>query len=285
MSFLANATGAKSRFARRHSVPLSVVVAALTLALIVLAALFPTWWTGQSPLETDAVAVLQPPSSAHFFGTDQSGRDVFSRVIHGARYSLFVGFGATVIALSLGVLIGVGAALAPKVLAAGLSRAIDVLMAFPEFLLALLVIAIVGTGEASIPIAVALAALPAYARVARSETLVVVEAGYIRAARSLGVSPVAVVAKHVVPNILGPLLVMATIGVGTAIVTAAGLSFLGLGPQPPTPEWGIILSEGRNFLATAWWIALFPGLAIVATVISVSTVGRYLRSVNEVRIS
>lgn len=285
MSFLANATGAKSRFQRRHSVPVTVVVAALALALIVLAALFPTWWTGQSPLETDAAAVLQPPSSAHFFGTDQSGRDVFSRVIHGARYSLFVGFGATVIALSLGVLIGVGAALAPKVLAAGLSRAIDVLMAFPEFLLALLVIAIVGTGEASIPIAVALAALPAYARVARSETLVVVEAGYIRAARSLGVSPVAVLAKHVVPNILGPLLVMATIGVGTAIVTAAGLSFLGLGPQPPTPEWGIILSEGRNFLATAWWIALFPGLAIVATVISVSTVGRYLRSVNEVRIS
>jgi peptide/nickel transport system permease protein len=285
MSFLANATGAKSRFQRRHSVPVTVVLAALALALIVLAALFPTWWTGQSPLETDAAAVLQPPSSAHFFGTDQSGRDVFSRVIHGARYSLFVGFGATVIALSLGVLIGVGAALAPKVLAAGLSRAIDVLMAFPEFLLALLVIAIVGTGEASIPIAVALAALPAYARVARSETLVVVEAGYIRAARSLGVSPVAVLAKHVVPNILGPLLVMATIGVGTAIVTAAGLSFLGLGPQPPTPEWGIILSEGRNFLATAWWIALFPGLAIVATVISVSTVGRYLRSVNEVRIS
>lgn len=285
MSFLANATGAKSRFQRRHSVPVTVVLAGLALALIVLAAVFPTWWTGQSPLETDAAAVLQPPSSAHFFGTDQSGRDVFSRVIHGARYSLFVGFGATVIALSLGVLIGVGAALAPKVLAAGLSRAIDVLMAFPEFLLALLVIAIVGTGEASIPIAVALAALPAYARVARSETLVVVEAGYIRAARSLGVSPVAVLAKHVVPNILGPLLVMATIGVGTAIVTAAGLSFLGLGPQPPTPEWGIILSEGRNFLATAWWIALFPGLAIVATVISVSTVGRYLRSVNEVRIS
>lgn len=285
MSFLANATGAKSRFQRRHSVPVTVVLAALALALIVLAAVFPIWWTGQSPLETDAAAVLQPPSSAHFFGTDQSGRDVFSRVIHGARYSLFVGFGATVIALSLGVLIGVGAALAPKVLAAGLSRAIDVLMAFPEFLLALLVIAIVGTGEASIPIAVALAALPAYARVARSETLVVVEAGYIRAARSLGVSPVAVLAKHVVPNILGPLLVMATIGVGTAIVTAAGLSFLGLGPQPPTPEWGIILSEGRNFLATAWWIALFPGLAIVATVISVSTVGRYLRSVNEVRIS
>jgi peptide/nickel transport system permease protein len=209
---------------------------------------------------------------------------VFSRVVHGARYSLFVGFGATAIALTFGVLIGVGAALAPKAVAAGLSRGVDVLMAFPEFLLALLVIAVMGTGEASIPVAVALAALPAYARVARSETLVVAKAGYVRAARLLGSSPAKVLIKHVIPNIVGPLLVMATIGVGTAIVTASGLSFLGLGPQPPTPEWGIILSEGRNFLATAWWIALFPGLAIVATVISVSTLGRYLRSLNEVRI-
>lgn len=284
MSFLASVTAAKGRFVRTRAVPPSVVLAGFVFALIAVAAVAPSWWTGLSPLDTDAAAVLQPPSSAHFFGTDQSGRDVFSRVVHGARYSLFVGFGATAIALTFGVLIGVGAALAPKAVAAGLSRGVDVLMAFPEFLLALLVIAVMGTGEASIPVAVALAALPAYARVARSETLVVAKAGYVRAARLLGSSPAKVLIKHVIPNIVGPLLVMATIGVGTAIVTASGLSFLGLGPQPPTPEWGIILSEGRNFLATAWWIALFPGLAIVATVISVSTLGRYLRSLNEVRI-
>lgn len=285
MSFLASVTAAKIRFVTAHTVPVSVVVAGIAFALIVVAAVAPSWWTGLSPLETNAAAAFQPPSSTHIFGTDQSGRDVFSRVVHGAGYSLFVGFGATAIALMLGLIIGVGGALAPKALAGGLSRSLDVLMAFPEFLLALLVIAVMGTGEASIPVAVALAALPAYARVARSETLVVAEAGYIRAARSLGSSPTAVLVKHVIPNILGPLSVMATIGVGTAIVTASGLSFLGLGPQPPTPEWGIILSEGRNFLATAWWIALFPGLAIVATVISVSTLGRYVHSLNEVRVS
>lgn len=285
MSFLANDSRAHGHTGVRVNLSASVLVASLTLAVIVLAAVVPSWWTAVSPLDTDATAALQPPSGSHLFGTDQSGRDVFSRVVHGARYSLIVGFGATAIALVFGLLTGVGAALAPKVLRVGLSRLIDVLMAFPEFLLALLVIAVVGTGEASIPIAVALAALPAYARVARAETLVVAHTGYIRAARSLGCSPAAVLWRHIVPNILGPLLVMATIGVGTAIVTASGLSFLGLGPQPPTPEWGIILSEGRNFLATAWWIALFPGLAIVATVVSVSTLGRYFRSRSEVNTS
>jgi peptide/nickel transport system permease protein len=156
-------------------------------------------------------------------------------------------------------------------------------MAFPEFLLALVVIAIIGTGEVSIVIAVAAAAAPVYARVARVQTMVVARTGYVRAARSLGVYPGAIIVRHILPNTLGPLLVMATIGVGTAIVSAAGLSFLGLGPQPPTPEWGIILSEGRNFLGTAWWIAVFPGLAITATVIATSTVGRFLRYRSEGR--
>ncbi len=266
-------------------VPVGVLIASITLAVIILAAVAPHWLATLSPLETDARAALQPPSGTYLFGTDQSGRDVFSRVVHGARYSLVVGFGATAIAFFLGLVIGVSAALGPKWVSTLLSRSIDVLMAFPEFLLALLVIAVLGAGEVSIPIAVALAALPAYARVARSETLVVAQAGYIRSAQALGVSPAAVLWRHVIPNIVGPLLVMATIGVGTAIVTASGLSFLGLGPQPPTPEWGVILSEGRNFLATAWWVALFPGLAITATVISVSTLGRYLRSRREVRIS
>jgi peptide/nickel transport system permease protein len=247
------------------------------LALLVLAALFPWLLTAASPLQTDATAALQGPSAAHPFGTDQSGRDVFARVIYGARYSLAVGLGATVLALGAGLVIGISAGLAPRFLDGALSRTIDVLMAFPEFLLALVVIAVIGTGEVSIVFAVALAAVPAYARVARIQTMVVSRAGYVRAARSLGVHPFAVVVRHIIPNTLGPLWVMATIGVGTAIVSAAGLSFLGLGPQPPTPEWGVILSEGRNFLATAWWIAVFPGLAITAAVVTLSTLGRYLR--------
>lgn len=261
----------------RRVPPAGVLAAALMLALLVLAALFPWLLTAASPLQTDATAALQGPSATHPFGTDQSGRDVFARVIYGARYSLAVGLGATVLALGAGLVIGISAGLAPRFLDGALSRTIDVLMAFPEFLLALVVIAVIGTGEVSIVFAVALAAVPAYARVARIQTMVVSRAGYVRAARSLGVHPFAVVVRHIIPNTLGPLWVMATIGVGTAIVSAAGLSFLGLGPQPPTPEWGVILSEGRNFLATAWWIAVFPGLAITAAVVALSTLGRYLR--------
>jgi len=268
---------APRRSSARRVPPAGVLAAALMLALLVLAALFPWLLTTASPLQTDATAALQGPSAAHPFGTDQSGRDVFARVIYGARYSLAVGLGATALALGAGLVIGISAGLAPRFLDGALSRTIDVLMAFPEFLLALVVIAVIGTGEVSIVFAVALAAVPAYARVARIQTMVVSRAGYVRAARSLGVHPFAVVVRHIIPNTLGPLWVMATIGVGTAIVSAAGLSFLGLGPQPPTPEWGVILSEGRNFLATAWWIAVFPGLAITAAVVALSTLGRYLR--------
>lgn len=258
-------------------VPLGVLIAGVVFSVIVIAALAPSWLSSLDPLDTDPRGALEPPSASHLFGTDQSGRDVFSRVVFGARYSLAVGFGATAIAVLVGVAIGLAAVLGPRLLRGFLGRSIDVLMAFPEFLLALLVIAVLGTGEASIPVAVALAALPAYARVARSETLVVAQAGYIRSARALGVSPAVLLIRHVLPNIVGPIRVMATIGIGTAIVTASGLSFLGLGAQPPTPEWGVILSEGRNFLATAWWISVFPGLSITATVVSVSVIGRYLR--------
>lgn len=262
----------------RSAAPFGVVAAAVVLAVLLIAAVAPWLLTGASPLQTDAAATLQPPSAQHPFGTDQSGRDVLARVIYGAGYSLGVGLGATMLALLAGLALGIGAGLAPRVIDGVLSRVIDVLMAFPEFLLALLVIAVIGPGEVSIVIAVALAAVPAYARVARVQTMVVSRAGYVRAARTLGVPPFSVVLRHIIPNTLGPLLVMAAIGVGTAIVSAAGLSFLGLGPQPPTPEWGVILAEGRNFLATAWWIAVFPGLTITATVIATSTCGRYLRS-------
>ena len=262
----------------RRAAPAGVIVASVVIGLVLVAAFIPWALTGQSPLQTDVGAALQGPSALHPFGTDQSGRDVFARVVHGARYSLLVGLGATAMALVSGIVIGVASGLAPRAIDGVLSRAIEILMAFPEFLIALVVIAVVGTGRSSIIVAVALAAVPAYARVARVQTLVVGRSSYVRSARALGVPPLVAIVRHVIPNTLGPLLVMATIGVGTAIVSAAGLSFLGLGPKPPTPEWGVILSEGRNFLATAWWIAVFPGLAITATVIATSTLGRYLQA-------
>jgi len=262
----------------RRPPAVGVVVASAFLAVLLFAALLPGVLAPLDPLDAEISQSLQGPSAAHLFGTDQSGRDVFSRVVYGARYSLLVGFGASAIALAVGLLIGLVSGLAPRPVDAVLGRIIVVAMAFPEFLLALLVIAIVGPGETSLVVAIALAAIPAYARVSRSQTLVVASSSYVRSATALGVPRLVAIVRHVIPNTLGPLLVMATIGVGTAVVSAAGLSFLGLGPAAPTPEWGVILSEGRNLLDRAPWVAVFPGLVITATVISTSVVGRAARA-------
>jgi len=259
----------------------TVVVAAAFLALVVVAAVFPGLLTPIDPLGTDPGNALRPPGPEHLLGTDQSGRDLLARVIHGARYSLVIGVGATLAALLGGGLVGLLAGLASRRVDGVLSRATEVLLALPEFLLALLIVAILGPGEFSLALGIALAAAPAYARVARVQTLVVRHSGQLTAAVALGIPPVVRTLRHVVPHIVGPLLVMATIGLGTAIVSAAGLSFLGLGPSAPTPEWGLILSEGRNHLARAWWVAVFPGLAIMATVLATSVVGRRVRRARE----
>ena len=262
----------------RGRVPRSggVIVATLFLAVLVLAALWPGLFTRIDPLQTEISNALAAPSLAHPFGTDQTGRDVFSRVVYGTQHSLVIGLVATLLALLGGLVVGTVAGIAPRIVDTVLSRIIDVLMAFPELLIALLVIAIVGPGESSLVVALAIAGVAVYARVSRIQTLVVRRSGYVRAAKTLGVHPLITVVRHVVPNTLGPLLVMATIGFGTSIAAAAGLSFLGLGSAPPTPEWGLILAEGRNFLGTAWWIAVFPGLAVTGTVIAATVVGRRL---------
>lgn len=273
MSLLATRRAA----AQRRPPAIGVVVASVLLGMLLLAALAPTLFTRLDPLDAAIGQALQPPGADHWFGTDKSGRDVFARVVHGARYSLSVGFGASAIALVCGLVIGLLSGLSHRIVDTVVGRIIVVAMAFPEFLVALLVIAIIGPGERSLVVAIALAAIPAYARVARSQTLVVARSGYVTAATALGVPRWRAVLRHVVPNTLGPLLVMAAIGVGTAIVSAAGLSFLGLGPAAPTPEWGVILSEGRNLLDRAPWVAFFPGLVITVTVICTSVVGRALR--------
>lgn len=254
------------------------IIAAAILGVLSAMALFPALFTGLDPLGADVSAILQPPSWAHIFGTDQVGRDVYSRVVYGAGYSLGTGVGATAIALVVGVVFGTLAGLVPRALDGVLMRGVEIVMAFPEFLVALFIIAVLGPGPANVIIAVSVAAVPAYIRVARAETLVVRRAGYVEAARGLGVHPLTIAVRHIVPNTLGPLSVIATIGIGTAIVAAAGLSFLGLGPQDPTPEWGLILAGGRNLLAVAWWVAVFPGVFITATVISATVLGRSLRA-------
>ncbi|MCU1412297.1 MAG: peptide transporter permease [Rhodoglobus sp.] len=262
---------------RRRTVPPVGAVAGVVLGVLVLAAVLPWIFTGADPLATATSDSQLPPSLEHLFGTDKLGRDVFSRVVHGAGLSLSFGFTATLAALILGILIGVASGLAPRPVDNVIMRALEIALAFPELLVALVVIALLGPGTTNVIVAITVAAVPVYARVVRITTIQVRQSAFIEASVALGQHRVAIVLKHLLPNVIGPLLVLATIGIGTSIIAGSGLSFLGLGPVSPTPEWGLMLSDGRNSLGTAWWIAVFPGLAITVTVISTTVLGRYLQ--------
>ena len=255
-----------------------VALTALVLVGVVLAALVPGLIAPADPLQTHVRDALLPPGPGHPFGTDQSGRDVYARVVHGAGRSLGIGVLATAIALIAGLVVGSLAGVSPRPVDAVLMRANDVLMAFPEFLLALVVVAILGPGGTNVAIGVTLAAIPVYVRLARSQTQVLRRAEHVEAARILGVGAFTAFRRHVAPGVFGSLSVLATIGLGSSILAAAGLSFLGLGPTEPSPEWGLMLAGGRNVLGQAWWIAVFPGLAITLTVLAATFVGRTLRA-------
>lgn len=275
---------ARSRgLTRRRGRTVALSVAGAVLAIIALAAVAPGLVATHDPLLTDVRAALQPPSAAHWFGTDQSGRDVYSRVVFGAGRSVGIGLLATGLALAIGVVTGSLTAVAPRLVDTVAMRIVDVLLAFPEFLVALLVVAVLGPGPTNVALAMTIAAVPVYIRLARAQTRTLAAAEYVEAARISGVPAARVHVRHVLPGVLGAVSVLATIGVGTSILAAAGLSFLGLGPTEPTPEWGLMLSAGRNLLLQAPWVAVFPGLAITATVVSVSVVGRTLRARTEER--
>ncbi|MDQ1076822.1 MULTISPECIES: ABC transporter permease [Microbacterium] len=262
---------------------LALGLAGGVLAVIALAAVAPGLLATHDPLVTDVRAALQPPSAAHWFGTDQSGRDVYSRVVYGTGRSVGTGLLATALAFVVGIVAGSLAAVSPRIVDAAAMRVVDVLLAFPEFLVALLVVAVLGPGPVNVAVAVTIAAIPVYIRLARAQTRTLAAAEHVEAARIVGVSAVVVHIRHVLPGVLGAVSVLATIGIGTSILAAAGLSFLGLGPTEPTPEWGLMLSAGRNLLLQAPWVAVFPGLAITTTVISVSVIGRILRAGAEER--
>lgn len=231
------------------------------------------------PTKMDFRAVQQPPSAAHPFGTDDLGRDVLSRVAYGARISLQVGLIAVGIAAFVGTLMGLVAGFAGGWLDGFIMRTVDVMLAFPGILLALAVVAVLGPGLANMMIAVGVSAIPAYARTVRGTTLSVMELDYVTAAQALGAGRVRVAVRYVLPNVSAPIIVLATIGIATAILSAAGLSYLGLGAQPPTAEWGSMLSDARAYLRTAWWMAVFPGLAIMVVVMAFNLLGDGLRDV------
>lgn len=277
--------GARLRSARAQRSGPAAAVAAATLALIVLAAVFPDHLAPHDPLAVDPTLTLAPPSADHLLGTDENGRDVLSRIVFGARGSLLLGFGAISLALAAGTVLGLAAGLGPRWTDTVLARTMDVGLAFPELLLALVVIALVGGGTRNALLAIGIAGVPTYARLVRAQTLSVRRAGFVEAARATGLSETAVVLRHVLPNAIKPVLVLATIGVGTATVAGAALSFLGLGTAPPTPEWGSMLASARNFVEVSWWYGLFPGLAITVLVLSTSVLGRHLQRRTEGRVA
>ncbi|MBI4828928.1 MAG: ABC transporter permease [Nitrospinae bacterium] len=248
----------------------------LTAGFIVMALLAPVA-APYSPAAQDLYHGLDAPSAAHPFGQDRLGRDIMSRVIHGARVSLLVGFATVAVSLIAGTALGAAAGYAGGRVDSVIMRLCDVFLAFPGILLAVALMAAMGPGLSNVIIALSLMGWTGYARLARGQALTLRERDYIAAARALGVAPGRIIARHLLPNMAAPLLVEATFGVAAAIVGEAGLSFLGLGAQPPTPSWGAMLAEGREFLLVAPHVTLFPGLAIMLVTLGVNFLGDGLR--------
>ncbi|MCD8511241.1 MAG: ABC transporter permease [Bacillus sp. (in: Bacteria)] len=226
---------------------------------------------------------LQGPSSAHWLGTDEFGRDILSRIMYGGRVSLMMGLVAVSIAGTVGVILGVISGYYRKI-DIYIMQLMDILLAFPSLLLAIAIIAVLGVGLTNAMIAVAIAVIPSYVRVVRGTVLSIREKEYVEAVKALGVSDFKIIVKHITPNFLSPVIVLSTLQFGTSILAAASLSFLGLGAQPPTPEWGAMAYVGKSFLLNAWWMSLFPGLAIMLVVLGFNLLGDGLRDALDPRL-
>ncbi|WP_432062536.1 ABC transporter permease [Streptomyces sp. S1] len=247
------------------------------LAVLTAMAAFPGLFTSVDPDAADVDALLRPPGGGHWLGTDQNGRDLYARIVYGARPSLLIGVGAVVLALVGGALVGVSAAQLGRFADQAIGRFLDVLLSVPGLLLVFLVVAVLGPGAGAATVGLAVGALPGFARVTRAEVISLRGRTYVEAAYGFGWTRPQVVLRHVLPNALGPVLALATVSLGAMIVASSSLSFVGLGPQPPTAEWGAMLAGSRDFLALAWWPAAFPGAAITLAVLAITTVGRHLQ--------
>lgn len=249
----------------------------IVFILIVLSSILAQRLAPYDPLLISPQDYLQPPSRSHWLGTDSYGRDVLSRVLHGGRVSLTVGFASVLIASALGVLLGLIAGYYGGRVDGAIMRFVDMLLAFPGLLLALGVVALLGPGLANVIVAVGISGIPSYARTVRGAILSAREEVYVEAARSVGCRDHHILLRHLLPNVVGLVVVISTLSVAWAILTASSLSFLGVGTQPPTPEWGVMLSEGRGLLREAPWLTTFPGLMIMLTVLSINLLGDGLR--------
>lgn len=261
------------RLLRRTFRSPSAVVGLGILIVLVLASLAAQWLTPLDPNAINPSQTLQAPGGAHPMGTDNIGRDIWTRFLYGGRLSLVVGVIAISIGATAGITIGAIAGYFGGWVDSALSWAMDVLISFPDLLLALAMIAVLGPGLTNSMIAVGIAFVPGFARLTRSSVLEIRERNYVEAARALGASDVTILLTHLLPNALRPLLVLTTLGIGSAILTGAALSFLGLGAQPPTPEWGAMLNAGQKFVRQGWWLTVFPGLGIFLTILSLNLLG------------
>lgn len=262
----------------------SAVIGAVILITLVISAVAAPLLAPYPPDEQDLMAALQPPSATHLMGMDEFGRDILSRILHGASISLRMGLLAVALATVVGVSIGLCSGFFGGLIDSVSMRLVDTLLAFPDILLALVVLTILGPSITSVTIAVAIAQIPLFIRLARASSLAEREHDYVVAIQVLGASNARILFRHLLPNIAAPLMVLASVSIGSAILVGAGLSFLGLGARPPTPEWGAMLISSRLYMHDAPWIALFPGGAIMLTVFAFNMIGDGLRDATDVRL-
>jgi peptide/nickel transport system permease protein len=265
---------------RSPNIAIGVAVLFVMVALTILVPVISPY----NPVEMTPGDRLIAPNALHPFGTDKFGRDVLTRVLYGARISLQVGLVSVALASIAGTALGLIAGYYGRWIDSVIMRLIDVALAFPGILLALGIVAVLGRDLSNVMLAVGIASIPIYTRVVRGSTLSVKQMDYVAAAHVLGCPARRVMGQHILPNVLAPIIVITTNGVAGAIIAGAALSFLGLGAQSPTPEWGLMLSEGRDYLRSAWWVTTFPGLAIMVTVMAINLLGDGLRDVLDPRL-
>jgi len=272
------------RFWRRFKRSKGALFGFFTVCLITLMAIFPGAFTTYDPYEQHPEDFLEPPSAKHWLGVDAVGRDIWSRIVYGSRIALTVGILAVTIAMIIGVTLGLIAGYFGGILDTIIMRFIDGLLAFPLLILTIGLIAVLGPSVNNVIIAVAVGYIAPFARVTRGDVLGVREETYVEAARLQGVSHFEIMLRHILPNVLAPIIVQAALRVSQAIIAESGLSFLGLGPPPPIPTWGSMISEGRRFITIAWWVSTFPGLALVITIVGLNLLGDGLRDVLDPRL-
>lgn len=283
------ATVAAQRAQRRRMLsralanPLSLA-GLLIIAMLLLVGLAAPWLAPYDPIRTDVPHRLEAPSAQHLFGTDQLGRDILSRIIYGTRISLRIAVLAAVIATVIGAPLGLISGYFRGRVDDLLMRLTDMFMAFPRLILAMAIAAALRPTLENVIIAISLAAWPAYTRLARSVTLGLREENFVEAARALGASPLRILARHIAPGVISPMVIQVSLDMGGIILTAAGLGFIGFGAQPPTPEWGVMISEGRTYITDQWWVPTFPGIAISLFVLGFNLLGDGIRDILDPRL-